>query len=125
MARRVSSNDDYLTRVLKHIPSEIVMAYVSIEGVLRTTYAHKPKTLENALWILGGVLFFLTPIWLKRVMHVRKPTQLVLSTFSFPVWLFAIGGPFTTLSWYEPALGALALPLYTLIIPLITGKRID
>jgi hypothetical protein len=125
MARKVSSHDDYLTRVLKHIPSEIVMAYVSIEGVLRTTYAHKPKTLENALWILGGILLFLTPIWLKRVMHVRKPTQLVLSTLSFPIWLFAIGGPFTTQPWYEPALGALALPLYTLVIPLITGKRID
>jgi len=36
-----------------------------------------------------------------------------------PVWLFALGGPFALLDWYEPAFGAIVLPLYTLIVPII------
>ncbi len=124
MARRVSHNDDYLTRVLKHIPTEIIMAYVSIEGVLHTTYRSQPSTLETMLWAFSILLFILTPLWLWRVMHVRKTQQLVLSTLAFPFWLFAMGGPFRTLDWYQPALGAIALPLYTLLVPLITGKPI-
>ncbi len=124
MARRVSSNDDYLTRVLKHIPSEIIMAYVSIEGVLRTAYRSQPSMLETMLWAFSIVLFLLTPLWLWRVMHVKKAQQLVLSTLAFPFWLFAMGGPFTALDWYHPALGSIALPFYTLLVPLITGRPV-
>ncbi len=122
MARTVSSQDNYLSRVLKHIPSEIVMTYVSIDGVLRTTYQNRPEILNQALWILAGVLCVMTPLWLWRVMHVRRFSQLLLSTLAFPLWLFAMGGPFTTLDWYQPALGGVVLPLYTLLVPLITGK---
>lgn len=122
MARAVSSQDEYLSRVLKHIPSEIVMAYVSIEGVLRTAYKAEPAFLEKALWILAGVLTVLTPLWLWRVMKVHHFSQLFLSTLAFPMWLFAMGGPFVTLEWYRPALGGVVLPLYTLLVPLVTGR---
>jgi len=46
-----------------------------------------------------------------------------LSTLSLVVWMFAIGGPFTTLDWYHPSLGAVTLPIYTLLVPIITGGR--
>ena len=122
MARGIKHTDDYLSRVLKHIPSEIVMAYVAIEGVLRTTYEGDSARLETILWIVSGALVFLTPLWLWRVMRVKSLQQLFLSTLSLPVWLFAMGGPFAFLKWYEPALGAIALPFYTLLVPIITGK---
>lgn len=38
MSRVVNSADTYMSRVLKFIPSEIVMAYVAVDGVLRTRY---------------------------------------------------------------------------------------
>ena len=38
MTRTINRSDDYMSRLLKYIPSEIVMAYISIEGVLRTCY---------------------------------------------------------------------------------------
>lgn len=72
------------------------------------------------LWIVMGVLTVLTPFWLHRVMRVKRPSQLFIATLSVPVWLFALGGPFALLDWYEPAFGAIALPLYTLIIPIIS-----
>jgi len=67
--------------------------------------------------IINRALF--DPTNLCRV-GVRRRSQLIISTLSVPVWLFAIGGPFDLLYWYRPALGAIALPLYTLILPIIS-----
>jgi hypothetical protein len=126
MARAVNSADNYISRVLKYIPSEIVMAYVAVDGILRSSYdphgLHERQILSRLLWITLFALTVLTPLWLWRVMRVRRPLQLFLSTLSVPVWLFALGGPFTFLSWYEPAFGAIALPFYTLIVPIISGS---
>ena len=124
MARTVKSADDYMSRLLKHIPSEIVMAYIAIDGVLRTSYNpnvwSERQTLLRLLWIVLAILTVITPFWLYRVMRVKRPAQIFVSTLSVPVWLFALGGPFTLLDWYEPAFGAVALPLYTLIVPIIS-----
>ncbi|MDY7078452.1 MAG: hypothetical protein SXV54_16170 [Chloroflexota bacterium] len=124
MTRSIKSADDYMSRVLKHIPSEIVMAYIAIDGVLRTSYNPnvwaERRTLLTLLWIVLAILTVLTPLWLYRVMRVRQPVQLFISTLSVPVWLFALGGPFALLDWYEPAFGAIVLPLYTLIVPIIS-----
>ncbi len=126
MARALNAGDNYMSRVLKHIPSEIVMAYVSIDGVLRTTYhtnvASERETLLRLLWIVSAALTILTPLWLWRVMRVRRIGQLLISTLSVPVWLFALGGPFALQPWYRPAFGAIVLPLYTLIVPILTGR---
>ena len=127
MARTVNRSDDYLSRVLKYIPSEIVMAYIAIEGVLRTSYnpavwAERQMLLKLSLGV-AATLTIITPFWLYRVMRVRRGTQILLSTLSVPVWLFAMGGPFALLDWYEPAFGAIVLPLYTLIVPIITRSR--
>lgn len=127
MSRTVNRSDDYLSRVLKYIPSEIVMAYIAIEGVLRTSYnpavwAERQMLLKLSLGV-AATLTIITPFWLYRVMRVRRGTQILLSTLSVPVWLFAMGGPFVLLDWYEPAFGAIVLPLYTLIVPIITRSR--
>jgi len=127
MARTINTADDYMSRVLKHIPSEIVMAYVAVDGVLRTSYNpavwSERRTLSTLLWVVLAVLSILTPFWLWRVMRVRRPAQLFISTLSVPVWLFALGGPFALLDWYQPAFGAIVLPLYTLVVPIIYRSR--
>lgn len=123
MTRTIKKTDTYMSRVLKHIPSEIVMAYVAIDGVLRTCYNPNlwadRQVLWKLSWIIAATLTIITPLWLYRVMRVRRTPQLIISTVSVPVWLFALGGPFALLDWYRPALGAIALPLYTLILPII------
>ncbi|MDY7039501.1 MAG: hypothetical protein SVX38_01410 [Chloroflexota bacterium] len=128
MARVVTTSDDYLSRVLKHIPTEIVMAYVSIEGVLYATYSpgvpRERELLLKLLWGVTAALTILTPLWLWRVMRVKRFEQLLISTLSVPVWLFALGGPFTLQAWYEPAFGAIVLPLYTLVVPIISRSTL-
>jgi hypothetical protein len=126
MARTVKGTENYLTQVLKHIPSEIVMAYVTIDGVLQSSYdasvSQERQILLMLLWFIFGMLTLLTPLWLHRVMRVKRKRQLYLSTISVPVWLFALGGPFALYDWYRPALGAIILPLYTLIVPCVTRR---
>ena len=124
MTRTVNRADNYMSRVLKYIPSEIVVAYISMDGMLRTCYNPNlwadRQILLKLLWIISAILTVLTPLWLWRVMRVRRLSQLFISTISVPVWLFALGGPFVLLDWYRPALGAIVLPLYTLILPIIS-----
>jgi hypothetical protein len=124
MTRTVNRADNYMSRVLKYIPSEIVVAYISMDGILRTCYDPNlwadRQILLKLLWIISAILTVLTPLWLWRVMRVRRLSQLFISTISVPVWLFALGGPFALLDWYRPALGAIVLPLYTLILPIIS-----
>jgi hypothetical protein len=124
MTRTVNRADNYMSRVLKYIPTEIVMAYLSIDGVLRSCYNPNVwadrQILLRLLWGISAVLTILTPLWLWRVMGVRRRPQIIISTLSVPVWLFALGGPFNLLHWYRPALGAIALPLYTLMLPIIS-----
>lgn len=126
MTRTINTADDYMSRVLKHIPSEIVMVYITVDGVLRTSYNPnvwaEREMLQTLLWIVLGVLTVLTPFWLNRVMRVKRPEQLFISTLSVPVWLFALGGPFALQDWYQPAFGAIVLPFYTLIIPIIRSR---
>lgn len=124
MSRAVKPNDNYLSRVLKHIPSEVVLAYITIEGILKSAYANQPALLENILWMVCLALVLVTPLWLYRVERVHKLKQLFLSTISVVFWMFAIGGPFQYLPWYNPALGAIALPFYTLLIPIIIGDKV-
>jgi hypothetical protein len=77
------------------------------------------QTLRTLLWIVFGTITIITPLWLWRLARVRRYSQLALSTVSVPVWLFALGGPFAQYDWYRPALGAIILPIYTLVIPII------
>ena len=122
MTRSINSADNYFSQVLKYIPTEIILAYVSIEGILTTAYKGKLGPLEAMLLYVAIGLMVLTPLWLWRVMGVKSLAQLFLSTLSFPLWLFAMGGPFAYMNWYEPALGSIALPFFTLLAPIITGR---
>jgi len=124
MPHATDDGPNYLSRVLKHIPSEIVMVYITVDGVLRASYdpavwADK-QVLVRLLWIITGALTLLTPLWLFRVMKVRRAARLIVSTLSVPVWLFALGGPFALYGWYQPAFGAVVLPLYTLLVPIVS-----
>lgn len=111
-------SDTYVTKLIKYIPSEIVAVYIFIEGILNSMNA--AGLLQ---WIIFAFLLILTPIYMWRVTHdkTQPPAwgQIIISFFSFAIWVFAMGGPFTTLSWYNPLYGSILVALYTLVIPII------
>lgn len=110
-----SQPDDYVSRLLKYIPTEVIVLYLTLSSLLRSV--------EQSSVAWGWLIFFFglaaTPLYLWRLQHVRKALQLIISTIAFAVWVFAMGGPFANLAWYAPFYGGVLLCVYTFLIPII------
>jgi hypothetical protein len=113
--------DGYFDKVIKYIPSDIVGGWVAVTGLIKSA-DNVPTNL--LLWIAFGAGIILTLLWtLKQTSEPGKKTaktQIIISTFSFAVWVFALGGPFATLEFYRPLYGSLMLIFYSLGIGLVT-----
>lgn len=109
--------DGYQDRLLKYIPADINAAWLALTGIVKSVTTIPQSTV---LWILFAILLILTPIWIwKQTFEAKKPpaiTQISVSTGAFFVWVFALGEPFTSLSFYQPVYGSILLILYTLIV---------
>lgn len=118
-AQQAPADVDYKGKLLRLIPSEVVAAYVFIEGVLGGNVTD-PALMGVVHWVTFGVLLVITPLYLYRVMEVTNRAQLVVSTIGFAVWVFALGGPFLSLADAAQirVLGAVVLALYTLVVPI-------
>lgn len=115
-----TAEDAYLTKIVKYIPAEIVVAYVAASRALEGAKDQVP--LETMLWIVTGVLLALTPVWMLFAAaepgRPRPTFQASAATLAFACWVFALGGPFEFQAWYRPVHGTLVLVLVTLVIPL-------
>lgn len=114
--------DDYASKLLKYIPAEIVAGFVAIDGIIKSV-TDVPAAVG---WIVFLVLLVLTPFYIWRVTTEADKSlavaQIAVSTIAFFVWVFAVGGPFSSLGWYMPLYGAVLLVLYTLTVPVFVGK---
>jgi hypothetical protein len=119
MAREIREVQDYQDRLLKLIPSEIVGAYMVLQGVIPADQGKWATT------IVSGVLFLLTPLYLNRLQHVQRVSQLLVTAVSFAVWVYSLGGPFQYWGIYQAWLGSVVLILWTLIVPLFINPQPD
>jgi hypothetical protein len=89
--------DDYLGRLVKYVPAETVGAYLAAA-------ASVPPGRTAALWVVFAASWILTPLylWFATSRRSKRPlvSQIALATIAFPIWVFAIGGPFAELPWY-------------------------
>lgn len=106
--------DNYISRVMKYIPSEVIALYLMLDAIIRSS-----ETNLQLYWTIFIFCIIATPLYLWRVQKVNKKKQLLISTTAFIVWIFAIGGPFVYVSWYKPLFGGLLLSIYTFMISLI------
>jgi hypothetical protein len=116
--------DAYFDRVIKYIPADVVSAWVFAAASIKAASDDVPKTL--VLWIAFACGLILTALWtIKQTSVPGRPTavvQVAVSTVAFAVWVFALGGPFESLTFYRPLYGSLVLVLYTLSAALIVPK---
>ncbi len=112
MAREVKANQDYKSKLLKLIPSEIVAAYMVIEGII----PEERKYIGTL--ILSLVLLGMLPFYLRKIYRVRRLGQHVFVMLAFMVWIYSLGGPFKYWDIWEAWIGSSLLILYTLAIPL-------
>jgi heme/copper-type cytochrome/quinol oxidase subunit 4 len=111
MAREIKTTEQYLGKLLKLIPSEIIAAYMVIQG-----FIPEDKT-KWGLSAIALVLFIIPPLYLKFVQKVEKTAQIFVSTFSFIIWVYAIGGPFVFWNIHEAWIASAVLLLWTTFIP--------
>lgn len=111
--------DDYLARLLKYIPAEVVTLYVSATGIVPAVAANRTKI----LWVIFAFCAVATPLYM--IFSTREKgraplwMQVVLATIAFPVWAYALGGVFTSTPGYEPYISSLLLMAVTFLFGLI------
>ncbi len=109
--------DDYSSRLVKYIPAEIITAFVTMNGMVASS---DKKWLQ---WVVFGALLILTPLYTHYL--TREPgmppakKQIAVSSVSYLLWVFAIGGPFVLTTWYDHIYGSLLLPLFTFVVPML------
>jgi hypothetical protein len=117
MGRSIEQDNSFLQVLLKLIPSEVIAVFVFIQGVM-------PRQLLPHI-VVTVLLLALTPFYLSWAAGVRSRPQLVISTLSLAVWIYAMGvGPlrFIRPPWYEPWHGAVALAIWTLVPPMFLSR---
>jgi hypothetical protein len=96
-ATPAKEGDDYLDRLVKYIPSEIIALYLGVTNVA-------PADHWRALWIITILSVVCVPIYMYyATLSAGKPlwSQVLISSIAFPIWVFAIGGPFRYFhNWY-------------------------
>ncbi len=109
--------NSFKDRLVKLIPSEIITAYVTIQGLI-SGYVGEGNKL-TLMWIVFATLFVLTPVYLYFVTDVRKWGQIIFTSIAFVIWVIAVGSPITTiLDFPSVFIGSVLLVLYTLLIPI-------
>lgn len=112
-SRRMSDAkiDNYIDKLLKFIPSEIVVLYVGLIPFLA-------KESQQVEIIVAAALVVTTYFYLLFVQKVKKQRQIILSCICFVAWIFALGGPFKYFDWYVryPFLPLLVLGGFTLFL---------
>lgn len=111
MARQIKPNQEYLGKLLKLIPTEIVAVYLAIQGIIPA---------ESGKWgliIVSLVLLIIAPFYLRMVQKVEKTSQILVSSLSFVVWIYSMGGPFVHFNLHQPWIASVVLLLWTTFIP--------
>ncbi|MCK5055899.1 MAG: hypothetical protein KAT34_04540 [Candidatus Aminicenantes bacterium] len=109
MARQIKQKQEYLGKLLKLIPSEIIAVYVAVQGLIPGE--------KWGLTIVTLVLLILTPLYLRFVQKVDRPAQIVISALSFIVWVYCLGGPFVLFGIHHAKIASVILLIWTTFIP--------
>ncbi len=114
------SKDDYFNRLLKYIPAEIVGLYLTLDNIINI---QKEGSHAWMSWFIFAVCLILIPLYLNRVLNVKKKIQILISSLSFVVWVYALGGPFATCGLFNNLFAALLLPIYTVLVSIIKPEQ--
>lgn len=113
--------DDYTARLLKLIPADIIGVYLTISNLISTN-GKTPDQNHGLQWAMLIVLVLVTPIYLWKIAQVKAKAEIAIAVVSFILWAICLGGPFEGIDIAGQSLkflGALIMPVYTLLVPKI------
>jgi hypothetical protein len=112
--------DEYMDRLLKFIPADVITCYAFVQGFI--SKLPTPEKIKTVQWIVFIVFCILTPLYLWKL-KIHKIQQLVISLLAFIIWVYTIGGPFASLSWYDVLYGSIILPIFTFGVAFIEPEN--
>jgi hypothetical protein len=122
MPRQINDNQQFTDKLVKFIPTEIIGAYTALAVFLGYDYSDAtpppPVIATQLIQVVFFVLLILTPIYLRKISNVTQHLQLLVSTISFAVWVYTLGGPFEVWGLHNAFVAPVLLVLWALIPPL-------
>jgi FtsH-binding integral membrane protein len=111
------SGDDYLAKVVKLIPAEVIATYTAIFNLIPSLTKPSPHT---CYWINVIVFWVATPVvlWLigKKEGKLPSPAHFIISTIAFGVWAYAVSGNLVLGDAFQSALAGIILLLFTFVV---------
>lgn len=115
---KAPTQDDYLTKLLKYVPAEVLGTYIFIGAVLDANVINQSDHARLLLLLLVLTLA-IGVLYNRLVLKVVRFTQMIMSAFGLAIYIFTVGGWFATTTWYHPWFASIALPLYSLAVGMI------
>ncbi|PSB26739.1 hypothetical protein [Stenomitos frigidus] len=112
---------DYLGRLIKLIPAEVISLYLVGKGVIATGQASETPL---SYWIVWTV-FCLVAVLVVRIFGTADPKEnqppqilaVLIACVSYLVWIYSMGDVFALLNLYEPKLGSLMVLGWSFVVP--------
>ena len=100
------------TSFFNFIPSESIGLYVGLDGIVRSAASDTSSVrFWLSLVLITCVIF--TWLYLRRIWHIRRLSQVAVSTAALIAYVFAIGGVFREFDFYRPWQSTLVLVITT------------
>jgi hypothetical protein len=114
----------YLARVLRLIPAEVVTLYQGVRGVMETAVAGgDPDAKAWLTWLpwVGLLLVIFVRAWGTRdhtgSWRTVQKGAVLIAAISFIVWVISLGHPIAYLGINKPWLGSVLLMVWPFLIP--------
>lgn len=114
-AQSAGSHDDYLARVAKYVPAEIVAFYLAGQSLIELATEPDEDRRRIAFAVLAAVLLICTPLYLRRAAEPGQPRRkhVIIGTLGFLVWVYALAGLPAAFNVYDSLAGGLTIILFT------------
>lgn len=123
MPRNITSENGYYDRMTKLIPGEVVGAYIAVKGILDGQSDVTNTSYYGVIFVMGMVI---VPGYLIFTLNVRSRVQILATIATFFIWSISLGGQHvTSIEWYQPYWGSIAIILWTLVIPFLVRAPAD
>jgi hypothetical protein len=128
MPREINEKQRFADKLVKFIPTEIIGAYMALASFLGygpiSNITPVDEVKSTLIQIMFVILLIMTPIYLTKVSGVRNRLQLFISTISFIVWVYTLGGPFIVWKFYHPDISSSLLVLWSLVPPIFVKANV-
>jgi hypothetical protein len=108
------SQDEYLSRLMKLLPGEIVALYTLGAALFKDDIVGQRFCIAASLVTLLVLRSLATR---SNVTGIPQWLSVAISAVSFVIWLFVLGGPVESVFNYKMSYAVFAMALWTTIVP--------